>query len=154
MEVVMANETSDIPWGNLPTKERRQLQRLVQASLNAYSALRLCGHGQSTGFWGIAGTGGDAIANLKTALEACEVMGDEHGERFWRYARSRLSLLDLDPSGSWGWRICVDECRGKEWAVGLKTPDKCPFCNGPVRPLVWADVGEEEDAASDRPPAS
>lgn len=144
----------ETPWDSLSRDELlREVQRMYAAISAMYSALRIASHGDTSGYWGPQGTGGEAIEMGRQIIEPLhEAYESERIYRaFFRYA---VDLLFQSPPGyriCFGWAVCPacgqmfgDMPDGRS-AVGLRCADLYPKdCAGVLRPLEWSDLEKSE----------
>lgn len=140
----------ETPWDGLSREELlREIQRMYAAVSAMHSALRITSRGETTGYWGPRGTGGEAIEMGRQITEPLrEAYGGESVYRsFFRYA---LDLLFESPPSyriGFGWAVCpvcgrmFGETPDGRSSVGARCADLYPAdCPGVLRKLEWADL--------------
>jgi hypothetical protein len=146
----------ETPWDNLTREELlREIQRMYSACVSANSALRLASRGETHGFWGTGGTGGEALEKARQVVDETE--SDFDGEQiyrcFYRYADDLLFDHSKYRIG-FGWAVCpvcgIMFGSGGDGspAVGRTCKSFMPHqeCEGVLRPLEWKDLEKAEKA--------
>jgi len=137
-----------IPFGHMPPKDRRVMQRLFYTAMNAEALIKR--HAKPEPYWSAYGNGGAPLMALGSALDLCipdrrDSLTDMY---IYHYFIKRMRLLGIDDFGLYDWQICVARCEGDSMTThgpyGNVKTYQCRTCNGPTRPATWTDWGEEE----------